>query len=67
MMTYLYPPYVEPRPAFLDTSKCWVHVHCVQVPTLPDKPMAEKGIKYQKYGTVVIPSLHEPLTIMLIM
>lgn len=53
-MTYLYPPYVEPRPAFLDTSKCWIHVHCVQVPTLPDKPMAEKGIKSQKYGTVVM-------------
>lgn len=60
VITYLYPPYIEPRPAFLDTSKCWIYVHCVQVSTFPNKPITEKGIKHQKYRTVISPSLHDP-------
>lgn len=63
MMIYFYFLYVEFRFVFLDISKCWIYVYCVQVLILFDKLMVEKGIKYQKYGIVVIFSLYEFLII----
>lgn len=44
-MTYLYPPYVEPRPAFLDTSKCWIDL--MQVNKL-DVPLQVRN-RFLKY------------------